>query len=78
MDKKVMLSIATLIIIGILILLINIFTQTPQDIPVTAGIQEQAESQVSEPIVEQKQWDFQEETTTEDQDLRVEDKILMN
>jgi len=78
MDRKVVLSISAIIVMGVLIGILNIFTQLPPEAQNNNQIQKLPENQASETDIEQKKQEPEEEIIHENQNTEPQDIILIN
>jgi flagellar biosynthesis/type III secretory pathway M-ring protein FliF/YscJ len=78
MNKRIILSIGAVVVIGILIIVINIFTPWPQKTQNNNRAQEQPENRPVESSVEQQEPDFEEEVIEQEQTIQDENMILLN
>jgi len=78
MDKRIVLSIGAIIVIGILVVIINLFTPLPKETQTSTQIQEQIKDQPAKSSLEQQGQSFDEEMIEPEQDSQDEDIILLN
>ncbi len=78
MDRKIVLSISAIIVMGVLIGILNIFTQLPPEAQNNNQIQKLPENQASETDIEQKKQEPEEEIIHENQNTEPQDIILIN